>query len=441
MENHGRSNFTPFYTSSIDQYSSFSSNIIKEQDVSFKLNTDAKYTTPSNWSKNLNTGDLTKLQIYVNAKDCFQAKNLNIFTNYMLTFYGENTVQKWMSGSNMTFYQNQLNFAVWCSSSGCGVSVVDHLNSTNNLISSVFTFHIYYQTRKILEYLGCPIPGDSIFSETDNKINMLKYQQLCNEFGVETNVDFRFKNGDNGGLGTMYNYTGVACFTKDSNGSYTKKPPGYYPLYGNYNSKIHKFVNQSTGSIIKIDYIWQKDASAGWKQFLLEKSEGFTKAGVARIDESIRTYVYCILGSQAQTRSSILTSSETQQYFIDLLEQNIKSLFSIPESIAQYQNSITKTNSRINFVVGIGLYMMPADMVLKLGSMENYNNNILVAEGNVNIGFNENINKESKSIVRQIDNVVIQTHTEPQSDNVNNLYLGISVSMFIFLLCRSILKK
>jgi hypothetical protein len=71
----------------------------------------------------------------------------------------------------MSFYQNQLNFAVWCATSGCGVSV-EHLNSKENLLSSVFKFHIYYQTKKILEEMCCSIPGESIFNPKDNNINM-----------------------------------------------------------------------------------------------------------------------------------------------------------------------------------------------------------------------------------------------------------------------------
>ena len=84
--------------------------------------------------------------------------------------------------------------------------------------------------------------------------------------------------------------------------------------------------------------MWQKDAIDGWKHFLLEKSEKFTRAGFIRIDDSIRAYAYCILGAQAQTRSTIINSPETQQTFVDLLEKNYKEwkglyheIFSEPE--------------------------------------------------------------------------------------------------------------
>jgi hypothetical protein len=445
-ESNSRTSFYLPPIRNIDDYGKIKLNPESEKlPDAFRPNQTAKYSMPTKWNKNIDIGDLSKLEIFVRSeKDSFQSSNLNIFTNYMLTFYNDGLIQKWLSKCDMSFYQNQLNFAVWCSSSGCGVSIQDHLNPRpfEPLIPSVFKFHIYYQTRKILEEMGCPIPGESIFNSEDNKIDLVKYQKLCNEFNIPVNTDFRFKGGDNGGLGTMYNYSAISVWRQHPGESaYRKDPPGYYPFLGYYNPKIQQFVSQSSGSVIKIDYIVNNSAKDGWKQFMLEKSEGFTKAGITRIDDSIRTYVYCILGAQALTRSSILTSPETQQYFTNLLEQNIKSLFSIPESIAQYEDSITKTNSKINFAIGVGLYMIPADMVLKIGSIEKYNNNILIAPESTKIGLNENLN----SLVVQPNPPDLQTniHKEKIPDiNIvktpinyvqsNNMYIAIGISAIVF---------
>jgi len=143
---------------------------------------------------------------------------------------------------------------------------------------------------------------------------------------------------------------------------------GYRPLTGvSYDPSRFQFIPQTTSTVIKIDYISQSEAADGWVQFILEKSLGFTRAGVIRIDDSIRAYVYCILGSQAQTRSNIMKSLECQQNFVDLLESNVKSLFSIPESIRKYQDAISNKNVRINYAVGIGLYMIPSNLVLQVG--------------------------------------------------------------------------
>jgi len=236
--------------------------------------------------------------------------------------------------------------------------------------------------------MSCPIQGDQIFKATDNHINILEYQKLCNEFNVSPFEDIRFKGGDDGGLGTMYNYR--------SNLEYRAE------CEENYNPNRFQFVDNSRGQIVKINCIKQDAAIDGWTQFIPETSSKFTRAGVVRLNDSIRNYVHCVLGSQAQTRSSILTSLETQKYFVNLLEENIKSEFFIPESTAEYQDANTKTYSKIDYVVAIGLYMIPSDLVLKSVPLAGYNNNIVIASNNMKIGHNEMINTESVTLSEPI---------------------------------------
>ena len=386
----------------------------------FKVNTSAHYPLPTKWDKVLNVSDITKLKIYVNESDSFVARNINIFTHYVLTFLNGDLISKWRSKCDMSFYQNQLNFAVWCATSGCGVSV-KHLTFEENLISSVFRFHLYYQTRKILEEMCCPIPGNQIFNATDNHINMLKYQKLCNEFNIKPSTDFRFKGGENGGLGTMYNY-------------HTNL--GYRPIHWrHYDPNSTKFIKQSTNEVLKIDYVKQDAATEGWKQFIPQTSQGFTAAGAVRIDDSIRNYVHCVLGSQAQTRSNILNSLETQQYFTDLLEQNIKSMYSIPERIAKYQDAISKTHCRIDYVVAPNLYMIPSDLVLKVGTVTGYNNNIVVASSNMKLGHNEQVNHVYMHSVQP--HAIVHEPSTPneavQQTPIPSMYVGLGVSVIVLL--------
>ena len=62
-----------------------------------------------------------------------------------------------------------------------------------------------------------------------------------------------------------------------------------------------------------------RDISGAWTTFVLDKSIGFTQAGVERLNDSIRTYVLAILGAQAQTRSDIIktgTGFDAQRQFL-----------------------------------------------------------------------------------------------------------------------------
>jgi len=379
---------------------------VQEKDQSFnknkfKLDTSVRYPLPVKWDKKVNVDDLTSLRIYINEQDSFVAKNLNVFTNYVQTFY-INPLEAIMTEHNrcnIAYYQNQINFAVWCASAGCGVSV-EHINTDYNLLSSVFKFHIYYQVRKILQEMSCPIPGESLFNPSDNHINMVAYKKICNQFNVDVNSDFRFMNGR----------TGYHTTTR-INGHQT----------------------------------WIQDGAVeGWKQFILEKSKGFTRAGAVRIDDSIRTYVYCVLGSQAQTRSNIMKSFECQQNFVNLLESSVKSLFSIPESIQKYQDAISRTGVRINYAIGIGLYMISSDLNLQVGIIQKYNNNLVIANDSTKIGENEDINLPKPTpnhtpVIKLDDTTITEVTPIPEQSNYTpEIGAGVSILVFsLFLLFSS----
>jgi hypothetical protein len=63
-----------------------------------------------------------------------------------------------------------------------------------------------------------------------------------------------------------------------------------------------------------------QDIDDGWTRFMLQKSRGFTRAGIARINDSIRTFIYCVLGAQVQARTAIIgqsgTSPDAQKQFV-----------------------------------------------------------------------------------------------------------------------------
>ena len=82
----------------------------------------------------------------------FPARFPNIFVDYPL---GQMRVgdKLWMNWNKapMRLWQTQLNFAVWCTSSACGVSSA-HLNYTKHpMIRSVYHFHVYYHMRQVLK--------------------------------------------------------------------------------------------------------------------------------------------------------------------------------------------------------------------------------------------------------------------------------------------------
>ena len=75
--------------------------------------------------------------------DSFQVKFPNVFTNYPLgAVRVEDQKFKDWDHYKFTIWQSQLNFAVFCASSACGVSV-EHLNAKEPMIRSIYRFHVY----------------------------------------------------------------------------------------------------------------------------------------------------------------------------------------------------------------------------------------------------------------------------------------------------------
>ncbi|WP_375654922.1 hypothetical protein, partial [Bartonella sp. CL46QHWL] len=148
------------------------------------------------------------------------------------------------------------------------------------------------------------------------------------------------------------------------------------------------------------DVITQNECQT-YQQFMIFKTRGFSNPGIQRLNDSIRTYVYCLLGSQALTRTPIIgtqgTELDAQKEFNKLLKDSINKHPDIPTSINRYQKAVSDTHTRLDFVIGPGLYIIGSNMVLEIGKIDNYNNNILIAPAGSKPGKN-NINvKKTKS--------------------------------------------
>ena len=138
-----------------------------------------------------------------------------VFQKTKLTHHSGKESKTWLAGPNMKYWPQQLNFAVWCTTTGCGISreIFDD-NSAIPLppnVRAFYKFHIYFTVRRILFQMGgiqsiSALPGDPTFDQFNNKYDVASYKRICNEFGVDPSSDFRFKRGANHGLGSVYIY-------------------------------------------------------------------------------------------------------------------------------------------------------------------------------------------------------------------------------------------
>ena len=122
-----------------------------------------RYNPAANYQPNggrylqiLSGKDLYKQTIVMSAgtHDTFPVRFPNIFVDYLLgqMRVGDKLWTNW-NKAPLKLWQTQLNFAVWCASSACGVSSA-HLNYKKHpMIRAVYRFHVYYHVRRVLKRL------------------------------------------------------------------------------------------------------------------------------------------------------------------------------------------------------------------------------------------------------------------------------------------------
>ena len=344
---------------------------------------------------------LVQQEIYVTPSDKFKIKFRDIFSDTVITHRSSHESRRWLAGPNFEYYPQQLNFAFYCATTGCGVSrrilFEDKMRDGKNDLTdselilppqvSFFWFHVYFTVRRILFELGgvqnsLALPGDSAFNQTENKYDIPSFERICAEFGISPNADFRFTRGDNHGLGSVFKY-----FTYS----------GYFKTPSKYPDKTAKFEDEggraSDGNLVP--YIENTEARNQYEYFNCPISHGLTSAGLSRINQSIESFCYAILGSQVNVRSSIAgsqgSSIETQREFLSVVEDAIRNP-DLGKSVQRFQLAIESAKVRLDLAISPGTWLLPSKMVVNTESVVGYNNKLKKATSFMKIGVNSDLN-------------------------------------------------
>ena len=245
------------------------------RELSFKLG--AKYTVGQAFSSysSIERKQLRQLlaspDIFVSVSALFSTKYRDIYTSdsYVLpsTEVNINVANQWHN-SLLAFWQTQLNFATWCETPGCGLSVHDHLRGhydfapdSRNLSQSIFRFHTYYQTRTILHQISAALTADESWNRYNNSYNYTAYQAVCNEFDVDPKSDWRLNRGT----------------------EWLARGPG--SIFTRFGPELRSYLRQT--------------ASEAENGFVYSMLDQVLHASIERLNDSIRTYVWAILVSQS----------------------------------------------------------------------------------------------------------------------------------------------
>ena len=214
---------------------------------------------------------------------------------------------------------------------------------------------MYFHVLLILHDLGISLPHEDGLNKVKNAYIKSAYYSICDDYGVD--ADETWMHGD-------------WFYTTD------------YGIFGNE---------------VKATERSPPDDLTRW---IITWSKGFTRKEIEKISRSVREYVYLVLTSQVQARSSIVGNSapavDAQQLFKDTFKSLIKEDLSI--DIEKYQGVLEHALSKVDFSVGIGIYMLPSNLNLSIGKTKGYNNKILVSNTDMKIGSNRDINRDHKKL-------------------------------------------
>ena len=147
---------------------------------------------------------------------------------------------------------------------------------------------MYFHARLTLDDLGIPLPHEDGFSKVKNAYIKSGYYSICDDYGVNTNEIF--VHGD------WFYTTGYGIFGHEVK-AIKRSPPDNFT------------------------------------RWVMTQSKGLKRKGIEKISRSVREYVYLVLTSQVQARSSMVGNSalavDAQQVFRSTFKALIEKEYSI----------------------------------------------------------------------------------------------------------------
>ena len=85
-----------------------------------------------------------------------------------------------------------------------------------------------------------------------------------------------------------------------------------------------------------------------------------------------------------------------QQVFLNTFENVVNGRVDIPGDIQRFQKTLQYARSKVDYVIGELICMLPSDMNLRTGKVKNYNNKILISSASFKIETNLKINLDEE---------------------------------------------
>ena len=94
-----------------------------------------------------------RINIFVSPTEYFVTKFREIFSKTQIKHITGKESRSWLSEPKIKYWPQQLNFALWCATTGSGISH-EILNKLSQQLRGFYLFHIYFTVRRILFEMG-----------------------------------------------------------------------------------------------------------------------------------------------------------------------------------------------------------------------------------------------------------------------------------------------
>ena len=150
--------------------------------------------------------------------------------------------------------------------------------------------------------------------------------------------------------------------------------------------------------------------------FVAQKSNGLTPLGQLLFQQSVESFVYSVLGSQAATRWPIVgegaKSSQTEVEFRKIVHDTIVD-DDQTVTIGNMRKAIADTHVILNTAITPGMILIPGDLVILTEKIPGFNNILTVADSTMKFGLNEKVNKNPVRVKTTV------AKTENKNDDTN----------------------
>ena len=307
--------------------------------------------------------------IYVNANSGFTSNFDALFTSWE---GNANDITKIAVNKDDPYFASLL--AAYIISYVGGLSR-KHLTGDNNVVTSIARYCLYYHMKR---FTGTPEKMSPYITNDIKKIiqENIPHKRIWAHKFERTRADINYWHSHHANKNNVRNYR----YRISANNS---------GVLGIDYEEVSKVVN---------------DSDTDWMKFIKDDSDGLTKTGQILVQSAIESYVYCVLGAQAQTRWSIIgqgaKSLQTQQIFHRLV-RDTTAQDNPSKAISDMRKAIQDTNVVLNMAITPGIILIPSNMIILKNKVEGYNNVLTIATNAMKFGANTKVNYVAPKVTKK----------------------------------------